>query len=193
MPTPEKQHLQGRSVTPFRREWAACGSPRGPAERQRRRTGWGGLGASVESGQSWGVQAGGAESQRQPIVAGKGLGGFPGKGASFGKQAPVVPASRTLHMLFPPPAIFASPTTRFERLPLFTLSSSLAQMLHPPESLANLFPLLGLWGLLWLPWPSVQTHALEAVLARVLGPAGHRQPLSGTPLGICPALHVGPA
>lgn len=71
MPTPEKQHLQGRSGTPFRRDWAAYRSPLGPAERQRRRTGWGGLEASVESGQSWGVQAGGAESQRQPIVAGK--------------------------------------------------------------------------------------------------------------------------
>lgn len=71
---------------------------------------------------------------------------------------------------------------------------SVAERLLPPGP-SRLLPPQGLWRLLRLPWPSVQPRPLEALLGRVLGPAGHHQPfgpLSGAPLGTCPALSVRP-
>lgn len=86
----------------------------------------------------------------------------------------------------PTPESSASPTTAFEWLPPPTLSPSVAQMLLPPEA----FPApSGSRGPLCSPCP------LEALLVRVLGPAGHPRPfwpLSGAPLGTCPALNVRP-
>lgn len=106
------------------------------------------MGARVESGQPWGVQAAGAESQGHAILTGTRPGRLPREGASFSKQSLAGPASRPLHMLFLRPGIFC-----ITHHPLRVATSVYSPLALSSESLANLLPQLGPWGLLRPPCP----------------------------------------
>lgn len=98
------------------------------------------MGRSVESGLSWSVKAGGAETRRHQFYQLRPSGRLPREGTSCGGERPAPPASGPLHMLSPPPGILWITCSPFSCLPLSTLpelsskASSSRKPSQPPPS-----------------------------------------------------------